>query len=87
MVIQESGTTYRVTWTPPPPLGDTTGYVISYTSTADSNGTSITISGGSTNSYTLTGLDGTQLYTIYIVGTSEHIPSEAIAAQVLPSKA
>ena len=84
MVVQESGTTYRVTWTPPTPPGQTTGYIISYSSTADSSN-SINISGANTNSYTLTGLDGTLNYTIYIVGTSQHLPSEAITAQISPS--
>ena len=51
--VQEGPTGIRVSWTPPTPLGDTTGYRIYYS--GGSSG-SEDISGGSTNSHVLTGL-------------------------------
>ena len=73
--VQSDGTSVLLTWTPPDPLGDTTGYTISYT--GGSSG-SVDVSGGSTNSYTLTGLIRGEMYDISIVGNSEHISSESV---------
>ena len=73
--VQTGPTSIRVTWTPPTPLGDTTGYRISYT--GGSSG-SMDISGGSTDEYTLTGLQSGTTYTISIVATSEHFYSDAL---------
>ena len=73
--VQSDGTSVLLTWTPPDPLGDTTGYTISYT--GGSSG-SETVSGGDTNSYTLTGLIRGEMYDISIVGTSAHISSESV---------
>ena len=74
--VQNDGTSVQLTWTPPSPLGDTTGYRIHYTTGGGSSG-SQTVSGGSTNSYTLTGLTNGATYTITIVGTSEHVSSRS----------
>ena len=76
--VQDGPTSIRVSWTPPSPLGDTTGYRISYT-----GGGSVDVDGGNTNSHTLTGLIIGQTYTISIVGTSS---SSAVfpSAPVLP---
>ena len=52
-------------------VGDTTGYRIDYTTGGGSSG-SQPVSGGGTNSYTLTGLIRRETYVISIVGTSEH---------------
>ena len=60
----------QLTWTPPSPLGDTTGYRISFTGGGSSG--SVDVSGGATNSHTLTGLTSGETYEISIVGTSEH---------------
>ena len=73
--VQEGLTSIRVSWTPPTPLGDTTGYRISYS--GGSNG-SVDVSGGSTDNHTLTGLQNGTSYTISIVGTSEHLPSDRV---------
>ena len=70
-------TSITVTWTPPSPLGDTTGYRISYTTGSD-----VDIDGGSTNSYTLTGLTNGQTYTISIVATSSGLPSAPLVVTV-----
>ena len=65
-----------LTWTPPSPLGDTTGYRISFTGGGNSD--SVDVSGGSTNSYTLTGVMSGETYEISIVGTSEHFFSDNV---------
>ena len=74
MAVQEGPTSIRVSWSPPSPLGNTTGYRIYYNSDSDSG--SEDISGGSTNNYLLTGLQNGVGYTISIVGTSQHFLSD-----------
>ena len=79
--VQDGPTSIRVTWTPPSPLGGITGYRIFYTG-GSSNGT-VDVSGGSTNSYTLTGLSSGETYTISIrslvsIGFSS-LPVETLA--------
>ena len=76
MVVQEGPTSIRVSWSPPSPLGDTTGYRIYYNSVSED------VSGGSTNNYLLTGLQNGVSYTISIVGTSEHFLSGGVEANV-----
>ena len=73
--VQSDGTSVLLTWTPPDPLGDTTGLTISYT--GGSSG-SETVRGGDTNSYTLTGLIRGEMYDISIAATSEHISSGSV---------
>ena len=77
MAVQEGLTSIRVSWSPPSPLGDTTGYRIDYTS-SDGSSDSVTASGGSTDNYLLTGLQNGDTYTVSIVATSEHLPSERV---------
>ena len=62
----------RLSWTPPYPLGYTTGYRLYYR--GGSNG-SVDIIGGSADNYLLTGLQNGVDYTIYIVAISQHIPA------------
>ena len=71
MAVQEGLTSIRVSWKPPTPLGDTTGYRISY-SDGDS---SVDVSGGSTDNYLLTDLVMGATYTISIEATSPHLPN------------
>ena len=71
MAVQEGPTSIRVSWSSPTPLGDTNGYKIYY-----SDGDSVDVSHGSTDSYTLTGLRNGDSYTISILATSEHFFSE-----------
>ena len=79
--VQDGPTSIRVTWTPPSPLGNTTGYRISFTGGGNSD--SIDVGGGLTNSYTLTtGLSNGKTYTIAIVGTSNFLPSETVAVDM-----
>ena len=75
MAVQEGPISIRVSWSPPTPLGDTTGYRIYYS--GGSSG-SEDVSGGSTDTYLLTGLRNGESYTISIVATSQHIPSESV---------
>ena len=75
MAVQEGPTGILVSWTPPTPLGDTTGYRIYYS--GGSSG-SVNVSGGSTDNHPLTGLQNEASYTISIVAVSDHLPSEAL---------
>ena len=77
MAVQEGPTGIRVSWTP---SNDATGYTISYTGGGSSD--SVTVSSGSTDNYLLTGLVVEASYTISIVATSQHIPSDAVELQV-----
>ena len=80
VAVQTGPTSIRVTWTPPSPLGDTTGYRISYTGGGGSSD-SVDVDGGNTNSHTLMGLTNGETYTISIVGTaSSGIPSAPVEA-------
>ena len=79
--VQDGPTSIRVTWTPPSPLGDTTGYRIHYTNGGGSSG-SQTVSGGNTMTHTLTGLTNGETYTISIVATSNTLPSSTVMANM-----
>ena len=74
-VVQEGITRIRISWTPPTPLGDTTGYRIYYS--GGSSGRE-DISGGSTHNHLLTGLENEAKFIISIVGTSDNLPSERV---------
>ena len=73
MAVQEDLTSIRVSWSPPIPLGNTTGYRIYYSDSYSSD--SVGVSGGSTDNYLLTGLVMGATYTISIEATSQHIPN------------
>ena len=79
-VVQEDSTSIRLTWTPPSPLGDTTGYTILYSTgnTTDSR----EISGGRVSEAELTGLEEGGDYSISLVGRSQHLPSEPITERL-----
>ena len=79
--VQDGPTNIRVSWTPPSPLGDTTGYRIHYTSVSDSGNE--TVSDGSTETHTLTGLVNGETYTISVVATSDNLPSESVTADMV----
>ena len=76
MAVQEGLTSIRVSWSPPTPLGDTTGYRIYYSDSDSSD--SVDVSGGSTDNYTLTGLVMGATYNISIVATSQYLPSRRV---------
>ena len=69
MAVKDGPNSIRVTWTPPSPLGDNTGYRISYTGGGGSSG-SVDVDGGNTNSHTLMGLTHGETYTISIMSTA-----------------
>ena len=73
--VQEGPTGIRVSWTPPTPLGDTTGYRIYYS--GGSSG-SVNVSDGSTDNYLVGSLQNGANYTIRIVGTSKHLFSKEV---------
>ena len=80
MAVQEGVTSIRVSWSPPTPLGDTTGYRIYY-SDSDSND-SVNVSGGFTEDYLLTGLVINATYTISIVAFSHHFSSDTVDQEI-----
>jgi len=73
--VQEGPTGIRVSWTPPTPLGDTTGYRIFYS--GGSSG-SVDVADGSTDNHLLTGLLSGTSYNISIVATSKHFFSDLV---------
>ena len=77
--VQDGPSSISVTWTPPIPLGITTGYKISYTGTSSSG--SENVNGSSMSSHTLTGLNSGDTYTLSILGTATGVglPSPTIA--------
>ena len=62
-----------MSWTP---SSDATGYIISYTGGGSND--SVTVSGGSTDNYLLTGLTNGHRYTISIVATLNGSSSESV---------
>ena len=78
--VKDGPTSIRVTWTPPSPLGDTTGYRISYTGEGGSSD-SVDVDGGKTTRHTLMGLTIGESYNISIVGTASlGLPSTQVEA-------
>ena len=78
--VQDGLTSVRVTWTPPSPLGETTGYRISYTGRCSCG--SVDVNGGNTNNYTLTNLVQGVTYTISITATIEGFHSNPVTVKV-----
>ena len=76
--VRVGPTSIRVSWTPPSPLGDTSGYRIYYTRAGGSSD-SVDIDGGNTNSRTLMDLTNGETYTISVAGRSSS------SSTVLPS--
>ena len=71
--VQDGPTSILVSWSP---SSDATGYRIQYVSEGSSS--SMNVSGGSINTYTLTGLTNGNIYSISIVATSDGISSETV---------
>ena len=74
MADQEGPTAIQVSWIPPTLLENITGYRIFY------SGGSEDVSGGSKNKHLLTGLRNGDSYSISLVATSQHLPSEHTTA-------
>ena len=81
--VQTVPTSIYVSWTPPTPLGDITGYIIYYTNDDNTDSDSVVIDGGSTVTHTLSDLQNGDTYTISIVATSSSdLPSESVLADM-----
>ena len=79
MAVQEGLTSIQVFWSPPTPLGGTTGYKIYYS--GGSSG-SEDVSDGSTDNYLLIGLQNGYIYTISIIAISQHFRSVAMTVNI-----
>ena len=73
--VQDGPTSIRVTWTPPSPLGDTTGYRIFFSGEGSSDSVSVN---GESSYIILANLESGEIYTISIIATSSHLPSESV---------
>ena len=78
--VLDNFTSVMLTWTPPDPPRDTSGYMIEYDN--GENEGSKEVDGVSTTSRVLTGLQNGTTYNISIVGTSEHFPSAPMSIMV-----
>ena len=85
-IVQSSATSITVTWTPPSPLGDATGYRVSYNGGEGDSSGSEDVSGGSTTSHILTGLQNTLTYTISISSTVQNFTSDSVSVDITLSK-
>ena len=71
-ICQASATSVLIEWTPPNPLGDTTGYRVNYYTSAGGPLTSSPVLNTTTTCYTLTNVVDGRLYYISVEGVSEH---------------
>ena len=76
--VQDGPTSIRVSWTP---SSDATGYMVRYEGSGGDSG-SVIVDGGSSNNHLLTGLERETTYTVYIVATSQMLPSEPMIVEV-----
>ena len=77
--VQSGPTSIIVTWTHPSPLGDTTGYRISFSGGGGYD--SVVVSGANTSSYILTELSNGHVYSISVATTvSVSFPSLPVQA-------
>ena len=72
IAVQDGLTSIRVSWTPPSPLENNTGYRIYYTR---AGGSSDSVDVNDTSNYTLMDLSNGETYTISIAGTSSYVLS------------
>ena len=77
--VQEGPISIQVSWSPPTPLGDTTGYRIYYS--GGSSG-SEDVSDGSTDNYLLIGLQNGYIYNISIVAISKLFHSDTMTVNI-----
>ena len=75
--VQSNFTSILLMWVPPSPLGDTTGYRISYNAVGGSRN-SVNISDGDTSNHTLSDLEKGKEYNISIIGMSAHFFSMSV---------
>ena len=77
MAVQDGPTSIRVSWTP---SVNATGYVI-YNSSGVSSG-NVTVSNGSANTHTLSGLQNGGIYDISIAATADQFSSGSVAVNM-----
>ena len=75
---QTNPTSILVSWSP---SSDATGYTIHYDSSEGPSG-SVSIDGGSNNSYTLENLQNGENYNLSVVATSANLPSQVVTADM-----
>ena len=80
--VQGDFTSILLMWVIPSPLGDTTGYRISYNAVGKSS-KSVSISDGTTSKFTLSGLEKGNDYNISIVGISDHFFSKSVVWKLI----
>ena len=80
--VQSNFTTILLMWVPPSPLGDTTGYKISYNAVGDSSN-SVDISDGDSCNHTLSSLEKGKEYNISIIGMSAHFFSMSVTWKLI----
>ena len=78
VAVQDGLTAINISWTPPSPLGYTTGYRIDYTTGERSSSRSVDVNGGNIKSFLVTGLLREGTYIISITATSEYLPSTTV---------
>ena len=83
VAVQNGPTSIRVTWTPPSPLGNTTGYTIFYTGGDGSSG-NVIVDDGNTNSLMLANLISGETYTISVATNIASVGLLATLVKALP---
>ena len=78
-VVQEGLTSVRVSWTPPDPLGDTTGYRIYYTNGSGGAVGTEDVGDPRSTEFLVQGLVSGSSYSVSLQATSQHIPSELLS--------
>ena len=79
-ICQKSSTSLKIDWTPPNPLGDTTGYRINYYSSVDGLNPPVistvpVLGGPKSTSFVVTGLSSGVYYYLAVEGLSDHFYS------------
>ena len=79
-ICKVSATSALIEWTPPNPLGDTTGYRVNYYTSEDGSNTPVintapVLGGLQSTSYILSGLNSGVYYYISVEGASKHFYS------------
>ena len=82
-LVQDGPTSITVTWAPPSPLGNTTGFMIYYTGVGNSGSVDVSYR---SNSHRLNGLQSGIYHEVFVVGLSRHLTSELIISFLLLGK-
>ena len=77
-VLYKNATSLNVSWTPSTDMDSVTGYMIYYDGDDGSSG-NVSVPGGSTDRYLLTGLQTGVSYSVSILTLSTHLPSQLVS--------